>query len=307
MQEQRTPPAGAIDSLGLGFALAARRPYLALLPLGLAVVLMLLPSWTAPAQGERVLGTLGHTLLSRVTTPDQALDLSLQINGLAKAVAQANLLRLVAWQVPILSLSGRGATWVWEDGLLSLVGFLGGLALAGLLLGACYLAPVGIAVAGQRRPLARAILKGWLALVGYRLLLGGVGAVGLLLAALLVAVAMLISPVLASFFVGLLVGAIFLVLFYLFLVEEAVFVEGVGPIEAVLRSVRVVFSNFWPCLRFWLLTAILSVGLRILLERITGSLPGAVVASALYAFIATGITGAGMVFYKERAVRLTAP
>lgn len=306
MKERRPSPAGVIDSLGLGFALAARRPYLAMLPLVLAVALLFLPAWTAPAQAEKVLGAIGHILLSRAGTPSQAFDVAQQVGGLEKAIAQANLLRLLAWQVPILNLSPYGASLVWEGGMLSLLGFLGGLALAGLLLASLYLAPVGNAVAGEPRPLAWAILKGWLALVGYRLLLGVLGAVGLLIAVLLVAVAMLLSPVLASLFAGLLVGGIFLVLFYLFLVEEAVFVEGVGPVEGVLRSVRVVFTNFWPCLRFWVLTAILSVGLRILLERISGSLPGALVASALYAFIATGITAASMVFYRERAAALAA-
>lgn len=304
MKEQRPVPPGAIDSLGLGFALVARRPYLALLPLGIATALLLLPSWVAPTQAQRVVGVVEQVLLPRAVTPDQALGLFAQVDEVGRMAAQANLVRLVAWQVPVLDVASRGGALVWEGGLLPLLGFVGGLALAGLLLAACYLAPVGNAVVGRPRPLVWAIVWGWLAMVGYRLLLGVAGAVGLLMATVLVAVALLFSPFLASLLVGLLVGGIFLVLFYLFLVEEAIFVEGIGPVGAVLRSVRVVFAHFWPCLRFWLLTALISLGLRLLLERFAGSLPGALVASALYAFIATGITAAGMVFYRERAQSL---
>ncbi|GBD11762.1 hypothetical protein HRbin23_01439 [bacterium HR23] len=143
--------------------------------------------------------------------------------------------------------------------------------------------------------------------MGYRLLLGALGGVGLGVAGVLVAVALLLSGVLASLLAGLVVGLAFLVLFYLFLVEEAIFVEEVGPARAMLRSVQVVYAHFWACLRFWLLTTILSLGMRLLLERFAGSLPGALLTSALYAFLVTGITAAGMVFYKERAGRLSAP
>jgi hypothetical protein len=68
----------------------------------------------------------------------------------------------------------------------------------------------------------------------------------------------------------------------------------------------VVFAHFWAALRFWLLAALIILGLRLLLERFTGSPLTALVASALYAFLATGVTAGGMVFYRERSARLPA-
>ncbi|MCS7207606.1 MAG: hypothetical protein NZ951_06735 [Dehalococcoidia bacterium] len=304
MRETQSAPAGAIDSLGLGFALVARRPYLVLLPVGVAAALMLLPAWTAPTQTRQVLSVVEDVLLTRAPTPDHVLGIFTQADTLGRGLSQANILRLIVWQLPMLNIPASGASVLWGGGLPLLVGFMGGLALAGLLLASCYLAPLGQAVVGRPRPLAPAILKGWLALVGYRLLLGTLAVVGLLGGGLLVAVALLLSPFVAALLGGLIIGGAFLVLFYLFLVEEAIFIDGLGPAQAMLRSAQVVFGHFWACVRFWLLTAIISLGARLLLERFTETLPGALAASAVYAFIATGITAAGMVFYRERASRL---
>jgi hypothetical protein len=297
---------GAIDSLGLGFALVARRPYLALLPIGMAVAMAFLPSWTAPAAAEGLLRAAGDALFPRATAPDEALRLSRQVSEGVRLLAQENLLRLLVWQIPTLAIPSWGGVVRWEGGVLPLLGLGAALALAGFLVAACYLAPLGHAISRQPVPLAPAILRGCLSLLGYRFLLFALGGVGVGATALMVAATALFSVFLALLLMGLAVGLALLVLFHLFLTEEAIFVDRVGPVQGMLRSARVVFAHFWAALRFWLLAALIILGLRLLLERFTGSPLTALVASALYAFLATGVTAGGMVFYRERSARLPA-
>jgi hypothetical protein len=81
---------------------------------------------------------------------------------------------------------------------------------------------------------------------------------------------------------------------------EAIVVAEVGPIRAVRLSYRVVRAHFWSSVGIIAATMIISYGVREIWSRITDTAPGLAVAVVMNAFVAVGLTIAGMIFFANR-------
>lgn len=83
-------------------------------------------------------------------------------------------------------------------------------------------------------------------------------------------------------------------------VTEAIVVADAGPLRAVSLSVGVVRRHPWPTVGLLLVLWTVLFILPGLVGRLTGSAPGTVLAIAAYAFVATGLALARVMFFADR-------
>ena len=93
-------------------------------------------------------------------------------------------------------------------------------------------------------------------------------------------------------------------LIFLFFATDAVVVSEVRAPRAILNSVLVVGKNFWSTLALIALTFLILAGTQVIWNSLSGSTLGVVVGIAGNAYIASGLTAAGMLFYKSRLAGL---
>lgn len=295
------PLPGVIDTLGVAFIRLAQRPYVILPPLLLDLFLwadLRLPA--APLTGlvERQLrgwGASGPRLAD-------------QFGSLADGV---NLIDLLGLGVPSLvqGLSGErvaGTQAHWLTGLgwvgTLLAGF--GLLALGIALAVLYVTLVGTLVReGSARP-AVVARRAWVNLrriVRFALVTLGL-ALLLLLPVLVVTAALLVFGIdivpLAALIVMLAIVGAYVALYF---AQDAIVVSDVGALRAMQLSVGVVRRFLWATARFIAITAVIGSGMPLafsVFARSPYSMPFALVG---HAFIATGLVGASMLFYQDRA------
>ncbi len=185
------------------------------------------------------------------------------------------------------------------------------LELAGLALGCLYLGLIAQQVRDGRVDLRRLAAK----LGSY---FGSALALGLLILAVALALIVPLTGLfVASLFLGagavqaalgLVVTAIYFAtiwaLLYLFFASDAIVVSEVGATRAILLSVLVVGKNFWSSLGLILLTLLILSGTQVIWSSISYS-PWGVMAGVLgNAYVASGLTAAGMLFYRSRIAGL---
>ncbi len=298
---------GVIDAIAEGCFAVARRPVLVLPPVALDLLywaggrLSAAPLVDAylrlvRASGVTIEPGLAESLNDFAARSDLFTLLSLGLDALLPAIDADRVAR--PW--------GQG---VLDPGHWSLV-LLGGIALTllGLLLLALYL--VGLAQLVREEPfdprrIARRAPVCWLRLLGlYAIVIGGVILLGLpvfLLAALLALAG-------AGAGVGLLLFLFILPLLWLYcflaLAPEAIAVSEVGPLQGIKLSVRVARRNFWATIGLLAATLLITVGLPYGWRVLTPNPAGVALAIAGNAYVATGLTAAAMVFYRERLAAL---
>jgi hypothetical protein len=136
----------------------------------------------------------------------------------------------------------------------------------------------------------------------------------LTLAGLAILVAM---PVLIATIVGALLGfgdvsLLWLLLLFpatwawvhFFFSVHAIFIDDVGPLNALRSSYQVVQTHFWQSVRFMAVSVLITTGFSYALRELATNLPGALLAILLNAVIASGMIVAAMLFYRDRATRL---
>jgi hypothetical protein len=82
---------------------------------------------------------------------------------------------------------------------------------------------------------------------------------------------------------------------------HALFVDRSGPFEALRSSYRVVRGNFWQSVQFIATTMLIMTGVTFVLQQVSESIGGVIVAVTINTFVATGIVVAAMLFYRDRA------
>jgi hypothetical protein len=114
------------------------------------------------------------------------------------------------------------------------------------------------------------------------------------------------APALTALLVPLFAGFVLWILIYLVFTSAAVYVNRVPPLVAVRQSIQVVRSNFWSTLGLILLIVLIGSGLQTLWEELAVNLPGIGAAAAIvgHIYIASGLSAASMIYYKERFERL---
>jgi hypothetical protein len=111
----------------------------------------------------------------------------------------------------------------------------------------------------------------------------------------------LVSPVLGSVFVFLLSGAVIILFFYLYFVTAALIMDDIPLHLAVMRSFTLVRNNFLPTLGFIILTNVITVGMALILDRLTAFTPvGVLTAITVNAYVGSGLAMALLVFYRTR-------
>lgn len=183
----------------------------------------------------------------------------------------------------------------------------------GMLLGCLYLGAIGQQVRDGKVALlrlGRRVWFYWLSVIGFILLLIGVGLVISVPLALVIGLIQLIAPAFGAALMYAALAAMqiaaVLLMVYLFFLVDAIIVSEVGPVSAVIRSARVVANNFWSAVGFIFLVYIISLGMAVIWKALSGSPAGVVVAIIGNAYIASGLAAASLLFYQSRVARLPA-
>jgi hypothetical protein len=303
-------PAGVIDTLGLGFETVLSRPLLIVPPVFLDLYLWLGVHVTSEPLMMRVgdwLRRQGFASDATVTTVEQGgtrniAELAvlwmptLRVPSFLASVPDDTAYRLEAWR-PVWSLSS------WTIALLGAA-----LLVVGLIVGAEYLLAIAAAIALPERDRERfpgtGTLRGAWNLVSWYIVAG-------LLATLI------LWPVFAAYVAAEFFGngsSFWLVLMLLlpvswafvlfFFSVQAMFVDRVGPLQALRSSYRVVRSDGWNSLGIIFVYFLLTVGFPQVWLVIASQPIGLMIAIAGHAFIGTGIIAATMVFYRDRVQQL---
>lgn len=303
MSSTKAKPKGVIDSLGEGFTLVFRRPYLLALPIALELILWNVPRIKAAPLFSRVIDAF-TSFSGREASPDQLLQLNSLTQQTTNVLDSVNLLAMLSWQLPKLaSLGLQGGGKAVEIGSWpALLGITLALAAGALLAGCLFLQPMAFIIReGQvtTRRVLQSLRRGYVRLAVYLVTVVAIGTIILLVTGVLAAVGFGAVPALFTLSVLVaLVGAL-LLSFYLFFGEEAVFVGELGGFSAIRESYRVVRTNFWSVAGLFLLITIISQGLGVVWLSLTRTLPGLYVAILGNSFIGTGMAAAVMVYYRE--------
>lgn len=290
-----------IDTLSAGYAAVNRQLWVLALP----IVASLYFAYGQPISLAPLLSQAG-TAVAALPTDDRTTT--------SEAVTLLGLLEGVDMRQPLLRLNylplassaivaaGPGALVVRTGGqLLGLLALLNGV---GLLLSAFYLQQIAGAVAAAPASVgarlgAWARLAGALALWAALIVLVGVGVAVpyLLIGALVSAVVPPALPVVVVAF-GFMV---FWAGIYIGFSAEAMALDGVGPLRAVVRSARLVRRNFLPTVGLLLLVWLISAGLDLVWRQIGAGPLGLALACVASAYVGSGLAAARMLFYRERS------
>ena len=324
MDEQTQTKLGVIDSLSLGFRMVARRPWLLLLPVLLDLVLWfgprisiqplvdsflpLMQMPTAMPEDMQQMAALSREMLEQIGEHWNPLSL------LARGVV--TLPSFIANQVTQVS-AGHPPAAMQVGSFAAALGWGLLIGLMGTLLGGLYLT----LIAGQLRRLqpekvdqtyeasaGRSFLHRlgltWLRLIVLALLLLGGVLFFIVPASLLGGVLSLISPTFAFSSVSLLslvAGSIVLwVGFILHFVTDAIVLDEVGVLQALWRSLNIVWRNLWPTMGLILLSYVIGAGFTFIWDRVASTIWGTAAGILGTAYIGAGLTAAGLAFYADR-------
>jgi len=324
MDEQTQTKLGVIDSLSLGFRMVARRPWLLLLPVLLDLVLWfgprisiqplvdsflpLMQMPTAMPEDMQQMVALSREMLEQIGEHWNPLSL------LARGVV--NLPSFIANQVTQVS-AGHPPAAVEVGSFAAALGWGLLIGMMGTLLGGLYLA----LIAGQLQRLQpekvdqtyeatvgsgflRRLGLTWLRLIVLALLLLGGVLFFIVPASLLGGVLSLISPTFAfnsMSLISLVAGSIVLwVGFILHFVTDAIVLDEVGVLQAIWRSLNIVWRNLWPTMGLILLSYVIGAGFTFIWDRVSSTIWGTAVGILGTAYIGAGLTAAGLAFYADR-------
>ncbi|MSQ12543.1 MAG: hypothetical protein EXR47_00050 [Dehalococcoidia bacterium] len=297
-----------------------RRPILALIPVLVDVVLLMTPGLRSEALSSQAYAYFTRAVTISPSGPDALLAAGVQLGEVRDGVANWNLLGVLAWQVPTLSgpvITLRESQAVrTARSLGATLGLLALLASGSLLLAGLYLGRVADAVragsAGAAKPggeattpppegplptTLRRMTRNVARLTGLRAIQGAILAA---LAALGIG-AFATLPVVGTSIALLAVLAAFVLVIFLFVAEEAIFLGGATAWAAVRESARIVRGCFGAMLGMWVLIGVIGVGLRLVWFAISSTTAGALAAMLGNAYVVTGLTAAVFVFYGDRA------
>jgi hypothetical protein len=301
---------GVIDTLSSGFGTINQRPWIILLPVLLDLFFLFGPrvsvapivhrAFEQPAV-ERAFAARGDGSFEQTRREVFA------------AAENFNLLSLLSPGgasipsiVPLLGLSSGPFTLVESAGT-ALAMALAALVL-GLLLGCVFRALLAQQVREGRLHPAQVpgeAVAAWLRLLGFALLVIGVGSAVVLGLAFATAILTLLAAPLGTMMTALVITLVLCAQLFLYFAQDAIFISQVGPLGAIRRSVAVVRANPWAALGIVLLITLILVGMAqvwvMLATRASWGLALGIVGNA---YIASGLAAASMLFYRERAAML---
>ncbi|MBI2303417.1 MAG: hypothetical protein HYU86_01540 [Chloroflexi bacterium] len=289
---------GIIDTISTGFAVIGRRPWLFLLPLALDLLLL----W-----GPRVSMAPLVEPLAMATPTDNTANEEANLQPVLNALANANLLGILNWQLPSLTKTlalSSDAPLVDVTSFPALAGLVAGFWGLSLGVASLYLTALAMSAQGQAlslTPFLSASLLGARRLLLFFLILFGAGLLLGVPAAFVVAGLSQFSPPLASLLALSALVMVLLSMVYLFFTDEAIFLGNLDARRAIADSFQLVRTHFWPALAFFLLTQLIMVGTPLIWRIILPYRWGGIVAIAGHVYIGTGMAAAAMVFYRHHS------
>jgi hypothetical protein len=168
---------------------------------------------------------------------------------------------------------------------------------------ALFYVPLADAAIGRKRTaqqLSGAIGRAWVRLLAMMLVIIAALAVVVVPVAIIWAISAVFGAGLGGLLATLgVIGGVVAVILLIY-TPEAIVIADVGPIRAMRLSYLVVRRNFWPTVGITLASMTISYGLEEIWTGIADSAPGLMIAIAANAFVAVGLTIAGMIFFANR-------
>jgi hypothetical protein len=306
---------GIIDLLSAGFDLVNRTAWVLALPVLVNLFLWLGPRFSAAPVANNLLDSYHEMLVSSGGVANDA--------NVAQFTQSADALRDIANQVNLTSFLVNGIAAVPTVSPGNLAGVLGtieisslGVALllvivfhlAGLFLGCLFLGIIAQRIRDGDTNLTQLkalVPRYWLSVVKFMgIVIGLTIGIGIPLA-LVIGIAQLIVPALGGILMGLLNIAMFLLIIwmfvYLFFLVDAIVYRNLGPIPAVLSSMRVVSRHFWSALGFIVVVFVVLGGTQIIWAQIVNESIGLLLAIVANAYIVSGVVAAGLMYYRSRS------
>ena len=309
---------GVIESLSAGYRFLGRRLELLLVPILLDLLLWLGPRLSV-APLFKQLSAFYLQAADVEGMPAEMADMSQQMatllqqtgesSNLLSALANSSLLHVPSLLATGISVGTNTAIEVQSPltaGLLLL-----GFSLIGVLLGVIYMDMLAriLPLGDGPKPLrfeefVAAVLRHWVMVLLYALLLVVALVIGSIPIALLVTLLSLISPVISSLLVMLLSGMMLVLFFYLYFVSAALIMDNLPVHRAIMQSFVMVRSNFWATFGFVLLYNVIMLGFAYLMASVATVTPiGTIAAILIYAYIGSGLAMALLVFYRTRILK----
>lgn len=154
------------------------------------------------------------------------------------------------------------------------------------------------------RSLFRRWLRGFGSILCIALLFVAVGLVIIVPLSLVIAVALLFSPVLAQLVVLLGGGLLIWLLFTASFSFDAVFMSDQGPFRALLTSLYVVQRSFWSAAGLFLILWVVVTGMSLVWQALSTTTIGLAIAIIASAYITTGLAAAHLIFFRDRLSRI---
>lgn len=293
-----------IDTLSEGFSAANRRPWIVAIPMLVDLLLWLGPKVTI---GPHLAGSLESGL------PQQYSGYGALIRQTVSGFNLLSLLAVVYLPSLVTRLDHPAAVGLVSNLAINSAGRLLLLAaltlLAGLWLSCLYLGLVAQVVRDgttNARVMAVLVWRYWRRLIGFLallILLLGLAAIPI---GLIYTILASLSPTAGEFVAFIVQIALIWALVYLFFAVQALMLSDARPMRAIRLSVTVIANNFWAALALIGLTFLITLGLPLAWQVIAATPAGVVAGIVGNAYIATGVTAAAFLFYKERVERLNA-
>jgi hypothetical protein len=294
---------GVIDSVATGFQITNRHVRFLLIPVVLDLFLWLGPRISIEPLLNRVLG-IGSSPIAEFSSTGAA-----STDQVATSVAGLNLMGLIAIAMPSSSQSvlggpgGAGAALTIGTWPLA-IAFTIVLLSVGLLVGTMFRSTV---VQGVVRPSAwktddvfQTFVEAAPRYVRLLLLIAGIAMVGLGAGSVLVRMVDAVVPGAGGIILTVLTGFILWLLILFFLSESAVFVSGLGAVASLRASAQIVRAFLWPSVGLFLILRVIGFGTGIIWGRVGDASVMTLAAIGGNAYIATGLTVAAMVYYRDR-------
>lgn len=308
---------GIIDCLSAGYRYLGWRFELILIPVLLDLLLWLGPRFQVAQVFEQFAQAYGELAGSEGVTP----EVGQMITQLADSIRQmgegSNLLNgLVSGALlHVPSLPQVGADWlprtsvdIATAGEAAVWWLL--FSLLGLLIGVLYLTllarrlPIGSISGARSGQVAVAVLRHWLQVIGFVVVVALVLLILYLPISFVVGLIMLANPAFGSALAAVAGVMTLVVFFYLYFVTAALIMDNVPLNAAILRSLRLVQENFWSTVGFILISNLIGLGIALLLVQIANvSFWMALAAIVVNAYIGTGLSMALLVFYRSRFIK----
>ncbi len=317
---QDTPPPGIIDTLTAGFSSINRIFWVLAIPVLVDLFLWQGPRLSAAPVIEQFRDWYSTQASITASTGGTALVANQeQVHQvLSEAASSLNVFALAVISVPIVPSFIAGQSFarpaVAEINttssfmLAALVLFL-----VGLLVASGYLAIIAGQVRGEvpdGRLLALRTARNWLNFVAL-VVMAALLSVGVIVpVSIIVSIVLLVSQALGAallfIVMAVMMVAVYAAIIYLFFLVDAVVVSDLGPLRAARNSVLVVNRNFWSAVGLMLLTFLIMAGTQIIWAALAkqplglGPVPG-ILGNA---YIASGLSAASMLFYRDRLALL---